>query len=441
MKRYMTICLLLLPFWVAAQTVYTVEMVPNTRLESNAIHVSDPDNILDPEYESLINEALCGIQEQADVFVVCLNSIEAASVESFSADLFNTWGIGDAKLNNGLLMLLVTDIHKFRFEVGYGIEEVMTDYVCRDITENTVIPYFKKNLYPEGIYAGVCDVVDVFGGVMPSDSTLTDVQRSNLSSVYSRSENEYEYDDRGVSQIIWEDFLHDGEGHINPLSWIYVLISIGLVVIMVVVWAKLFKKKNSTQEEVDKTNKEIKDSLGVTGCLGCFFPALWLVMPLFLVARPILRRQQKKCVCGHAMHRLSEKEEDAYLNEKQCFEEDIKVRDYDVWLCDKCGRTAIYYYDLGNAKRYEICPHCKYKAGKKIKTETLVSATYDHGGTIQKTYLCKHCKHEFKKRESTPKLTHSSSSSSSGGGSWGGGHSGGSFGGGHSGGGGYTGSW
>ena len=437
--------LLLLPLWVAAQTVYTVGSVPNTRLlVSNSVHVSDPDNIIDPEYESLINQALCDIQEQADVFVVCLNSIGDANVERFSNDLFNTWGIGDAQQDNGLLMLLVTDIHAFRFETGYGVEEVMTDMVCRNITENTVIPYFRKDMYAEGIYAGVGKVVDMFGGVMPSDSTLTDVQRSNLNSVLPKGGTEYKYqpDDRSVSQIFWEDFLHDGEGNINPLSWLYVLASIGLVVIMLYVLFKLLKKKKLTQEDVDRVNKELKDDLGVAGCLGCAFPVLWFLMPMFLLARPILRRQGKKCVCGHSMRRLSEAEEDQYLNEKQCFEEEIKVRDYDVWLCEECGRTSVFYYELFNAKRYETCPYCNYKAGKRVKKETLVAATYEHGGTIQKTYVCKHCHKEFKKREKTPKLTHTSSSSGgSFGGGYSGGHSGGSFGGGHSGGGGYTGRW
>lgn len=441
MRKGIMICLLLLPLWLAAQTVYTVGSVPNTRLQGNSIHISDPDNILDPEYESLINQALCGIQEQADVFVVCVNSIGEADVVKFSTDLFNNWGIGNSKRNNGLLMLLVTDIHKFRFEVGYGIEEVMTDLVCRNITENTIIPYFRKGFYAEGIYAGVRDVVDMFGGAMPNDSTLTEAQRSNLYSLAGYSDSGSEYDDRGLLRIIWEEWFLNESGTISFFGIIYIIVSIGLIVFLYKDWRKKLKLKNQTQADINKTDKGIKDDISLAGCLGCGFPVLWFLLPLFLLTRPILRRQRKKCVCGNKMHRLSEAEEDTYLNEEQQFEEDLKVRDYDVWLCDKCGRTSIFYYDLHKAKYYEDCPHCKYKAGKKIKTETLVRATYDHGGTIQNTYLCKHCKHEFKKRENTPMLTHSTPVVGGGSFGGGGGFSGGSFGGGHSGGGGYTGSW
>ena len=441
MKKATMIVLLLLPFWLAAQTVYTVQSVPNTRLESNSIHVSDPDDIVDSEYESLINRALCGIKEQADVFVVCLNSIGEANVERFSADLFNTWGIGDSRKDNGLLMLLVLDSHAFRFEVGYGIEEVMTDLVCRGITENTVFPYFRKDLYAEGIYAGVRDVVDLFGGAMPNDSTLTEAQRNNLLAVGGGSGSGYKNDDRGILQIIWEDWFLNKDGQISLYGILYIIISIALAFFLLKDWRKKLKTATPTQAILDRTNKGLKEDIGIAGCLGCGFPVLWLLLPLFWLTKPILRRQQKKCVCGHGMRRLSEAEEDAYLNEEQRFEEDLKVRDYDVWLCEDCGRTTILYYDMGNAKYYQTCPICQCKAAKKIKTETLVRATYDYGGTIQKTYLCKHCKHEFVKRESTPRLTRPTVVVGSGGSFGGGSFCGGSFGGGHSGGGGYTGRW
>ena len=444
MKRSIFICLLLLPLWVAAQKVYTVSSVPNTRIQSDFNHVSNPDNILAPEYETLINQALDGIREQSDVFVVCLNSIGEANVEEFSTELFNTWGIGDATQNNGLLMLLVTDYHYFRFEVGYGIEEVMTDLVCRNITENTIIPYFRKDLYGEGIYAGVSKVVDMFGGIMPSDSTLTEEQRSNLLSVAGNNDYSYDYDDTGIFQAIWEECFFDTD-HRRPRIFgvLYVFISILLLIGLLIGWKRNLKVEDQTQANIEKATNENGTFLGLAGCLGCGFPVLWLLLPIFGVGKSILRRQQQKCVCGHTMRRLSEAEEDAYLDEKQRMEEDLKVRDYDVWLCDECGRTTILYYNLSNAKSYVVCPLCNYQAAKKIKEETLVRANYNHGGTIQKTYLCKHCNHEFKKRESTPKLTASSSTGSSSGGGYrsSGGHSGGSFGGGRSGGGGYTGRW
>ena len=79
------------------QKAWTVRTVPNTRLESNDIHVSDPDGFLSDSAEMNINTALCAIRDKADVFVVTLASIGDAEPRPFATELFNYWGIGDAE--------------------------------------------------------------------------------------------------------------------------------------------------------------------------------------------------------------------------------------------------------------------------------------------------------------------------------------------------------
>ena len=64
----MFLFLMCLTVSMMAQTAWTVQTVPNTRLESNDIHVSDPDGYLSDSTEMAINTALCAIREQADVF-------------------------------------------------------------------------------------------------------------------------------------------------------------------------------------------------------------------------------------------------------------------------------------------------------------------------------------------------------------------------------------
>lgn len=154
---------------IIAQKAWTVEMVPNTRLQSNSIHVSDPDNYLSPEAEMRINTALCAIRDTADVFLVALESIGYEEPADFRTKLFNKWGIGDKGKDNGLLMLFVEDQHAFEFETGYGIEPVLPDIKCFEIFNHTIKPYFKNGDYEGGMVAGVMDVVNVFGGTEPAE--------------------------------------------------------------------------------------------------------------------------------------------------------------------------------------------------------------------------------------------------------------------------------
>ena len=78
MKRIALFLILFsLAFNAMADRAWTVHTVPNTRLQSNDIHVSDPDGYLSDSVEMIINMALCAIRDKADVFVVTLSSIGA----------------------------------------------------------------------------------------------------------------------------------------------------------------------------------------------------------------------------------------------------------------------------------------------------------------------------------------------------------------------------
>ena len=168
-KLFITLLFAISVISLNAKTVWTIETIPNTRLQSNYIHVSDPDGYISDDYEMRINTALNAIRDQADVFLVALSSIGNDSPQAFRTELFNKWGIGDKGKDNGLLLLFVEDQHAFEFETGYGIEPILPDAVCFQIFNNTIKPCFKKGDYEGGMYAGVLDIVEVFDGMVPDD--------------------------------------------------------------------------------------------------------------------------------------------------------------------------------------------------------------------------------------------------------------------------------
>ena len=150
MKRIALFLMLLsLTFNVMADGAWTVRSVPNTRLQSNDIHVSDPDGYLSDSVEMTINTALCAIRDKADVFIVTLSSIGEAEPKRFATELFNDWGIGDAETDNGVLLLFVEDQHSLEFETGYGAEETLTDSKCERIFTKTIKPFFKAGDYDD----------------------------------------------------------------------------------------------------------------------------------------------------------------------------------------------------------------------------------------------------------------------------------------------------
>lgn len=251
-----------------SQQAWTVQTVPNTRLESNDIHVSDPDNYLSDSAEMNINTALCAIRDKADVFVVTLSSIGDVEPKWFATELLNYWGIGDAEANNGVLLLFVEDQHAMEFETGYGAESTLTDAKCERIFTNTIVPYFRAGDYEGGLCAGVGEIVTVYGGEIPVGLVTTLPSES-----------------------------YDDSEPLDGMAIVFILFAMALFVLPIlglVFWAVKYKTKAKASESYEAVEEE-----GVTyvegfktswsgspwdgkGCLGGLMIGLSLFVFLFI---------------------------------------------------------------------------------------------------------------------------------------------------------------
>jgi uncharacterized protein len=59
--------------------------------------------------------------------VATVNSLQGSDIETFANQLFRAWKLGEAKKNNGVLLLIAPGERKVRIEVGYGLEGTLTD--------------------------------------------------------------------------------------------------------------------------------------------------------------------------------------------------------------------------------------------------------------------------------------------------------------------------
>lgn len=91
----------------------------------------------------------------AEIFVVTVTSLEGMTVEEYGNKLFNQWGIGKKKKDNGLLVLVCPPERKMRIEVGYGLEAAIPDGLAGEVIRKVFTPQLKKGEYSAGITAGV----------------------------------------------------------------------------------------------------------------------------------------------------------------------------------------------------------------------------------------------------------------------------------------------
>ena len=90
--------------------------------------------------------------------VVTLPSLQGYTIEDFGYQLGRHWGIGTAKLDNGVLLIVAPNERKVRIEVGYGLEPILTDALTKIIIENAILPRFRAGDFPGGIKDGVRDI-------------------------------------------------------------------------------------------------------------------------------------------------------------------------------------------------------------------------------------------------------------------------------------------
>lgn len=85
---------------------------------------------------------------KAQVVVVTMTTLEDESIESYANRLFRSWGIGDKKKNNGVLLLIAKEDRKFRIEVGYGLEGAITDGFSGSVLDGMKADFRKGNYSP-----------------------------------------------------------------------------------------------------------------------------------------------------------------------------------------------------------------------------------------------------------------------------------------------------
>jgi len=136
------------------------------------------------------------------------------------------------------------------------------------------------------------------------------------------------------------------------------------------------------------------------------------------------RNRRRRCPqCRTRMHRLTEAEDDARLDEGQRAEERVRSVDYDVWVCPACAHHFTLRYPRW-VTGYDKCPQCHNRT--KSSKETVLERATSHGeGKARVVEQCAFCTYTVEHVKVLPRIESSSGSSSGGGSSFGGGSSGG----------------
>lgn len=146
MKRLVAILLVLLSVATYGQSIDDIIRNKPTKL------VNDHAGVLDPGSEQQLERKLVAYDDSTStqIAIVTVKTLGGRPIEETALDIYRSWGIGNKKTNNGVLILVAIDDHLIRIEVGYGLEGAIPDITANQIIRNDIAPNFRSGDYFAG---------------------------------------------------------------------------------------------------------------------------------------------------------------------------------------------------------------------------------------------------------------------------------------------------
>lgn len=122
--------------------------------------VIDQANILSPQEKSELDTIIRGLYSEgkAQIGIVIVPTTGQEGIFDFAMRTAQTWGLGSAQQDNGLLIAVAINDRRLHIATGYGLEGVIPDIVASRIIREQITPYFKANEFGQGLIAGVREI-------------------------------------------------------------------------------------------------------------------------------------------------------------------------------------------------------------------------------------------------------------------------------------------
>ncbi len=126
---------------------------PNLPMPEHYVYEYDVD-VIDAEHERALNGTLQELEQKTGVqyIILTIDTTGGLPIEQFSIEQLDQWKLGQKGKDNGVLFTLALKDRAYRFEVGYGLEGVLTDQFLGQVGRDVLVPYLKKGEYSQGIY-------------------------------------------------------------------------------------------------------------------------------------------------------------------------------------------------------------------------------------------------------------------------------------------------
>jgi uncharacterized protein len=326
----------------------TVREVPNPR-QTYGGWVTDLANILSDRTENQLNRMISQLESDNGTEIAVVTVPETSpspSPKEFATELFNSWGIGKADRDNGILLLISVGDRRTEIETGYGIELILPDAKVGNIINTQITPYFKQKHFDEGTLAGTKALI---AAVEASENQ--ELKRIRISSDFLQ--------DRNIST----------ENNGNLTGLIILLLSPVLIIYLLLRLCRVYVKP-------DEVRKRIRGNGG---------------RPVFCAT------------CKQKMERVYKHQVDNELSKPEKIAQQIGSIKFEGWKCPKCSHHPVLIAYTSFFSRFRTCPNCQ-ELTVTYDRDTIEYPSYSSEGKRLLIEKCHCCDYYQEQLETIPRL-------------------------------------
>jgi uncharacterized protein len=90
-----------------------------------------------------------------------------ATIEEWAVRAFEKWKVGRAGIDDGLVLFIMAEDRRLRFEVGYGLEGDVADVIAFRIIEEIITPQIRAGNRDLAVTAGMEAIANAIGMPLP----------------------------------------------------------------------------------------------------------------------------------------------------------------------------------------------------------------------------------------------------------------------------------
>jgi len=144
--------------WLGCLRAFAGEVIPKVPER----YFNDYANIVSPATVQMLNSRLEDFERKSSdqIRVAIYPKMQSdSSIDDYTVRVARAWAVGLKRTNNGAILFVFVQDRKMFLQVGYGLEGVLPDARCKEITEYIIKPHFQKNDYDGGLTAGVNAII------------------------------------------------------------------------------------------------------------------------------------------------------------------------------------------------------------------------------------------------------------------------------------------